>query len=370
MKALRVVVFLTATMGAAIYHGSQMTIHAASDSAQSMGSDPLAKPSIGHAATADGAQTYVDRCAICHGDQREGILPAFPPLLGVGRHMTDQQITELIHNGKGRMPGFPKLHQPELTELLRYLASDSAVPPAAASGSGSGSSPTHTSNLSGSGGGLFQQNCAFCHGRDAGGGETGPDLTRSKLVIADDDGDRIAEVIRNGRPEKKMPGFNFSSQEMLSVVSFVRAQEEKAAAQKGNRRGVDVSDLQTGNADAGKQYFSGAGGCASCHSVTGDLAGIATRYQGLQLEERMLYPRDAKSRVAVTLPSGQKVTGTLAYQDEFTIALRDSNGSYQSWLVSTVKYSIDSPVHAHVDLFGKYTDDDIHNLMAYLQTLR
>src|SRR6185312_11276571 len=99
------------------------------------------------------------------------------------------------------------------------------------------------------GGELFQQNCAFCHGRDAQGGEIGPDLTRSKLVLSDVNGDKISEVVRNGRPEKKMPAFNFSSQEISSLVAFIHAEEAIAAAsaKDGQRRGVDASDLQTGS---------------------------------------------------------------------------------------------------------------------------
>jgi cytochrome c oxidase cbb3-type subunit 3 len=120
----------------------------------------------------------------------------------------------------------------------------------------------------------------------------------------------------------------------------------------------------------GKKYFYGAGGCSKCHSPTGDLAGIASRYEGLRLEEQMLYPRDAKSRVTVRLPSGETVKGTLAYVDEFVVGLRDANNTYRSFFTSNVKYVIDSPVDAHVEQFSKYTDDDIHNLMAYLQTLR
>jgi cytochrome c oxidase cbb3-type subunit 3 len=141
-------------------------------------------------------------------------------------------------------------------------------------------------------------------------------------------------------------------------------------AQSGKRKGVDVSDLQTGNVEAGKAYFNGAGGCAKCHSPTGDLAGIASRHEGLDLEERMLYPKDAKSKVTVTLPSGEKVAGTLAYLDEFTVGLRDADKKYRSWRVKDVKYVVDAPAEAHVDLFPKYTDADIHNLMAYIQTLR
>jgi len=84
----------------------------------------------------------------------------------------------------------------------------------------------------------------------------------------------------------------------------------------------------------------------------------------------MLYPRNAKSTVAVTLPSGTKVSGTLAYLDEFTVGLKDSSGTFKSWSVDSVKYKVDSPVEAHVEQFPRYTDNDIHNLMAYLQTLR
>jgi cytochrome c oxidase cbb3-type subunit 3 len=216
------------------------------------------------------------------------------------------------------------------------------------------------------GGSLFQQNCAFCHGRDAGGGETGPDLTRSKLVTADVGGDKIGDVVLHGRPDKGMPAFNFSTEQITNLAAFIHAQQTKAMAQSGKRKGVDVSDLQTGNVEAGKAYFNGAGGCATCHSPTGDLAGIASRYEGLQLEERMLYPKDVKNKVTVTLPSGETVAGTLEYLDEFTVGLKDATGTYRSWRVSDVKVKVDAPVA----LFPKYTDADIHNLMAYIQTLR
>jgi cytochrome c oxidase cbb3-type subunit 3 len=224
--------------------------------------------------------------------------------------------------------------------------------------------------LSAAGEAIFQQNCAFCHGRDAQGGETGPDLTQSKLVRADRTGDDIAKVIHEGRPDNTMPAFNFSTQEIHGIIAFIHARQAEAVAHPGGRRGVSIADLQTGNAAAGKRYFDGAGGCSKCHSPRGDLAGIASRFEGLELEERMLYPREAKSRVTVTTPGGEKISGVLAYRDEFTIALRDGNGAYRSWPASRVHYRVDSPVEAHVDLFSKYTDNDIHNLMAYLQTLR
>src|ERR1700675_1378680 len=74
-----------------------------------------------------------------------------------------------------------------------------------------------TTELAAAGGSLFQQNCAFCHGRDAGGGETGPDLTRSKLVTADVGGDKIGDVVLHGRVDKGMPAFQFSPEQITQV---------------------------------------------------------------------------------------------------------------------------------------------------------
>jgi cytochrome c oxidase cbb3-type subunit 3 len=234
----------------------------------------------------------------------------------------------------------------------------------------SAASSAQTSQLVQKGSALFRQNCSFCHGREATGGESGPDLTRSRLVREDTNGDKIGPVIRNGRPEKGMPRFELTGPQIASLVAFVHAQQFNARNRKGGRKGVDASDLQTGNAQAGREYFNGAGGCASCHSPTGDLAGVGSRYIGLQLEQQMLYPKQAKSTVTVTVPAGQTLSGTLAYLDEFTVALRDATGQYHSWRTRDVQFKIDSPAEAHVELMGKYTDDDVHNLMAYLQTLK
>jgi mono/diheme cytochrome c family protein len=332
---------------------------------------PVANPLLPHAAaqqnttgTDPGAAVYAKRCAICHGADREGSLPAFPPVAGISHKFTNEQIAAIIHTGKGRMPGFPKLEGDDLTNLLKFLA----AAPTAATASTQGESKQSPEAAAGEA--LFHQNCAFCHGRDAMGGETGPDLTQSKLVLADKSGDKITPVVHEGRPEKKMPAFNFSTQEMAGLVAFIHSRVKAAESHQGSRRGVVSEDLQTGDADAGKAYFNGAGGCAKCHSPTGDLAGIARRLEGLQLEKRMLYPEGARSQVTVTTSSGQTVSGVLAYLDEFTVGLRDSAGTYRSWSTRSVKYTVKSPADAHADQLPKYSDDDIHNLMKFLQTLR
>jgi len=220
---------------------------------------------------------------------------------------------------------------------------------------------------------VFMTNCAFCHGRDAGGGESGPDLTRSDLVKSDTNGDKILAVVHGGRTDQGMPAFNnLSDPDLHAILAFLNQRVHVAATENGQRRGVTAADLQTGNAAAGKAYFDGAGGCAKCHSGTGDLKGIATRLQGLRLEMRMLYPGGPAyhPKATVTAANGHAVSGQLMYRDEFTVGIKDDGGVYRSWPADKVKIAVDDPIQAHVQLFPKYTDDDIHNLMAYIQTLK
>lgn len=222
----------------------------------------------------------------------------------------------------------------------------------------------------------FVSQCGFCHGRDAAGGAGGPDLTRSVLVAEDVRGDRLGPLIRSGRPDRGMPAFPLSDGELASLVAFIHDQKLQADVSSGGRRSVDGTDLESGDAVAGKRYFEAA--CVRCHSATGDLAGVATRHQGLTLLQRMLYPsaagRSSSSRapqvITVTLPSGPSITGRLAYRDEFMIAITDDAGWFRSWPASQVRFTIDDPLQAHVEQLGKYSDDDMHNVLAYLQTLR
>ena len=219
----------------------------------------------------------------------------------------------------------------------------------------------------------FGSQCGFCHGRDTAGGETGPDLTRSTLVAEDVRGDKIGPLVRAGRADKGMPPFQLSDADLNAIVAFIHDQKTKAESVGGGRRSVEVPDLQTGNAEAGRIYFNGAGGCTKCHSSTGDLMGIANRIQGLQLLQRMLYPTGrgtAAAKVTVTLPSGEIVAGALVSRDEFTIVLTDSTGMRRSWSTNEVKFTVDDPLAAHFEQLGKYTDNDMHNVYAYLTTLR
>ena len=220
---------------------------------------------------------------------------------------------------------------------------------------------------------IFAERCSACHGRDAAGTERSGDLTRSSLVSQDSRGDKIGPIVRKGVPDKGMPPQTISDADLNAIVAFVHDRQTAAASQLGGRRAVDESDLQTGNAEAGRRYFETA--CSRCHSPTGDLAGIATRTKGLQLLQRMLYPGSGgggavKPAKVTVVADGKTFTGTLAYRDEFTIALNDADGWYRSWPVRQVKMTVDNPMSAHVEQLGKYTDGDMHDVLAFLQTLK
>lgn len=216
----------------------------------------------------------------------------------------------------------------------------------------------------------FASQCGFCHARDTLGTDTGPDLTRSLLVAQDLRGDKIGPLVKSGRVDKGMPAFDLSDPEIAAIVAYIHDQKIKMNAQNGSRRLVDIAQLQTGNADAGRTYFNS--NCTSCHSPIGDLAGVGSRFQGLTLLQRMLYPTGrgvSAPKVTVQASPQEIVVGTLVSQDEFTIVVTDAAGMRRNF-PTTVKFAVDNKLSAHLDQMGKYTDKDMHNVLAYLQTLQ
>jgi mono/diheme cytochrome c family protein len=227
---------------------------------------------------------------------------------------------------------------------------------------------------------IFVARCGFCHGSNANGGESGPDLVRSVLALDDEGGDKIGPVIRNGRPDKGMPAFPLTDDQIKDVGAFLRSRQQAAI----NRNAYTIQNIVTGDAKKGQAYFNGAGRCNTCHSPTGDLAGIANKYDPVALQSRLVYPRTQRPRraegpepkviptpVTVTLASGQTVTGTLEYIDDFDVALRDASGDYRSFTRDAgVKVDVRDPLAAHEELLKKYTDEEMHNLVAYLETLK
>lgn len=216
----------------------------------------------------------------------------------------------------------------------------------------------------------FQQTCGFCHGPDARGA-SGPDLIRSPLVSHDVAGNLIGQVVRNGRPEKGMPAFQLSDTEIANIAQFLHAQA-KIASSVSQRIPSEypLEKLLVGNAAAGRTYFNGQGNCRSCHSPTGDLAHIASKYKPFDLQTRIAFPSGANSSLTVKESSGRTFSGEQVYADEFLVTLRDKSGWLHTWKRKTVRVDVHSPLAAHELLLKSYTDSNIHDLFAYLETLK
>ncbi len=214
---------------------------------------------------------------------------------------------------------------------------------------------------------LFVQNCGFCHGNNATGAE-GPDLLRSTLVLHDEKGELLGPFLHKGRPEKGMPGFpGLTDPQTYDIAEFLHARVDEAA----NRFGYKLQNVVTGNAKAGEEYFNGKGQCNQCHSPTGDLAHIASKFEPADLQAQFLYPSEAPAtKVTVTLQSGGAISGTLKRIDDFTVSIYDSSGVFHSWPRDSVKVDIHDPLRAHRELLDQYSDADMHNLLAYLVTLK
>ncbi|HEX6546070.1 MAG TPA: cytochrome c [Bryobacteraceae bacterium] len=216
----------------------------------------------------------------------------------------------------------------------------------------------------------FQQSCAFCHGSTAGGGAEGPNLIRSSLVRHDKNGELIGQVIREGRPEKGMPAIPLNAQQIADVVAFLHERLKETDRTSYAHPNADLKLLLTGDAEEGKAFFNGAGGCAGCHSPTDDLSKIASKFSPADLQTRFLYPVGQKPTAVITLHSGQKFEGELVRTDAFHAAIIDKDGWFHSWPLSEASVEVDDPLAAHRALLLKLTNPQMHNLFAYLETLK
>jgi cytochrome c oxidase cbb3-type subunit 3 len=216
----------------------------------------------------------------------------------------------------------------------------------------------------------FAQSCAFCHGPNANGGTHGPSLIRSTVVRHDENGNLIGAVIRDGRPEQGMPAIPLNASQVSDIVTFIKSRIAAADIRSANRTpGASADKLLTGNAQAGKSFFDSAG-CSTCHSVTGDLAGISRKYSAVVLQARFLYPQQRRTAATVTDSNGKQYTGDLLTLTNYDVAIQDADGWYHSWPVDSIKLEVKDPLAAHRSLLTRYTDSDMHNMLAYLETLQ
>lgn len=197
-------------------------------------------------------------------------------------------------------------------------------------------------------------------------------------MLDDQHGELIAPIVHNGIPGKGMPKFDLSDAEIADIAAFVHSQP------LANRGAPSKLDVLVGNAAAGETYFNQH--CASCHSISGDLAGIGAKYSPKALQN-LIVSGGAQRRfrrfgagpsngptttVAVTLASGETVTGKLDQISAFTVALTQSGGTYRSFSRNGAvpKVVVHDPLQWHIDMLSKWNDTDIHNLTSYLVTLK
>jgi mono/diheme cytochrome c family protein len=226
---------------------------------------------------------------------------------------------------------------------------------------------------------MFSANCGFCHGPDARGGDSGgPNLMRSDVVLLDEKGERIGQVVTGGRPDKGMPPFMLTPAQIGDIAAFLHS------LPVSSRTGETQVNIVVGNAEAGRALFQAR--CSSCHSATGDMQGVANRYADPKiLQQTWLLPGTGGTRgggqprpappigAIVTLANGQKVEGTLNRLDDFMVSLRMADGTYRTFRTDVPngpKVELRDPLKGHRDLLTMYSDDDIHNITAFLVTLK
>ena len=227
--------------------------------------------------------------------------------------------------------------------------------------------------------------CGFCHGSNARGGQQGPDLTRSELVQSDENGQQLGAFLKVGRPERNMPKFDLPEQDVIDVATFLHATIDQVS----NRGKYQILNILVGDPKKGEAFFYGAGKCSSCHSVTGDLRGVAAKYEDpAALQGVLAMPRAREwgpaepgpahleptaVKATVILPSGESFTGPLMLLTDFDVTVYDAERQRpRSWLRrdGSPRVVLADPLQAHIDLWRRWTDDDLHDMTAFLATLR
>lgn len=224
--------------------------------------------------------------------------------------------------------------------------------------------------------GMYGANCVFCHGADARGGDGGgPNLMRSTLVLEDQKGERLAPVVREGRGN--MPRFQLTDAQIGDIAEFLHS------FPVSSRSGPSTINIVVGDAKKGEAYVAVT--CVRCHT-TAALKTFAMKLPDPKILQQMwLMPGNSGGRgggpapipappitVTVTLASGQAFTGELSRVDDFTVSLTQADGTHRTFRTegTGIKVDIHDPLVPHKELLRLYTDGDIHNVTAYLVSLR
>jgi len=216
---------------------------------------------------------------------------------------------------------------------------------------------------------VYAQSCINCHGSNVKGGESGPDLIRSAVVLRDRLGNEIGPAMKKLANHPK----DLTPEQVVDLSHFLHQRIETTSSNR-NATPPNASIL-TGNVQAGKAYFNGAGKCSTCHSPTGDLAAYGTGKTAITIQQNFLFPRVARGgkqlEVTVTSAAGKAIRGALVRIDDFKVSLRDDAGQTQMFeRAANVKVEVHDPLAAHHELLDQYTDADMHNIVAYLESLK
>ena len=226
--------------------------------------------------------------------------------------------------------------------------------------------------------------CISCHGTQARGTDNGPNLVRSVIVLRDRYGSHIGPFLKKGHKlQSGASGASLTDAQMQDLAHFLRQRVNDGL------RGSPIFQAQnvlTGDPAAGAAYFNGEGKCSTCHSPTGNLAGIGTKYEPVDLQQRFLFPGGGRGgrgrgasaapnpnapRVTVTPPNGPAVSGVLIQMDDFHVSLRGADGAPQTFRrVPGTKVERQDPLAFHVQLLDRITDKNMHDIVAYLETLK
>jgi cytochrome c oxidase cbb3-type subunit III len=217
---------------------------------------------------------------------------------------------------------------------------------------------------------LFQQNCGFCHGPQARGAE-GPNLITSDVVLGDDHGEHLVPFLKKGRPEKGMPSFaSVADDQLKDIAEFLHLQVEEVA----NRGTYHVLNILVGDAARGQAYVSA--NCMSCHTAD-TFAHIASKFRSPDLLQRSWVwparPTDNSLAITATVKTadGGTISGRVTQVSDFRVTLVDSDGqTHVIDRVPGVDVQMKDPLAPHQAMIMTLKNDDMHNVTAYLETLK
>ncbi len=341
-----------------------------------------AKPTPQTAEDLKSREVFLRVCVKCHPVER---------ITAEGRSRAQWETTIITMQSARGAVVTPEEFDIVLDYLTRNYGRESVIVPGAAARGGAGRGPrAHVGAAdrhrvedaaAERGKKTYASECVTCHGTSARGTDNGANLIRSTLVLRDRYGSAIGPFLKKGHPmQTGAPSAGLTAAQITDLSHFIWQRVNDTLQ---GSPAYDVKNVLTGDPKAGQAYFTGEGRCTTCHSPAGDLAGYGRRYSPVEIQQRFVFP-SATGRgrgaggtarkvvtVTVTAPGSEPVSGTVVSLDDFHVALRDAKGEYRSFTRTPAMTVLKSdPYAAHVELLDRLTDKAMHDVVAYLETLK